>query len=172
MTPRETITDSRMIDTPCREKLADSTEAATGIKRDEDSTLKCTWAGLSILRIGIWTVPHKVPNPLHLSAIEPVSRRHRLDNHFHGYCLSVNCTISIILSRSDQEGVVDGAQSTISVRQLKSAAQTSPTQPRSLPGLSRPAGSWAVLAATWLGSTTPAPPSSTLSTWGSALPAP
>jgi hypothetical protein len=57
-------------------------------------------------------------------------------------------------------------------RPFKPAAQAGPTQPRSLPGLSRPAGSWAVLAATWVGSTTPEPPSSTLSTWGSAQPAP
>jgi len=32
MTSRETITDSRMIDPPCHEKLADSAEAATGMK--------------------------------------------------------------------------------------------------------------------------------------------
>jgi hypothetical protein len=32
MTSRETITDSRMIDPPCHEKLADSAVAAIGMK--------------------------------------------------------------------------------------------------------------------------------------------
>jgi hypothetical protein len=36
----------------------------------------------------------------------------------------------------------------LSTRPLNPAAQPGPTQPRSLPGLSRPAGSWAALAAT------------------------
>jgi len=100
--------------------------------------------------------------------IPPALRSQTVNNRFHSCCLLVRCTSPSILSGSDYADVFAGAQAKISPQ----PHQTGPTQPRSLPRLSRPAGSWAVLAATWLGSTTPEPPSSTLSTWGSALPAP